>query len=49
MAEDNCDKKSGDGKTEVTLNAPPSSDDIDKAEALKAEANAFFKDEKFQR
>ena len=48
MAEDKSDKKTSDGKQEVLLNPTPSSDDKDKAEALKAEANTFFKDEKFQ-
>ena len=48
MAEDKSDKKSADGKQEVLLNPTPSSDDKDKAETLKAEANTFFKAEKFQ-
>ena len=42
MAEDSGDKK------EEVLNAPPSQDDIEKAECLKADANKFFKDEKYQ-
>jgi len=48
MAEDKSDKKTADGKQEVLLNPTPSSDDKDKAETLKAEANTFFKAEKFQ-
>ena len=42
MAEDSGDKK------EEVLNASPSQDDIEKAECLKADANKFFKDEKYQ-
>ena len=41
-------EESGDKKEEAILNAQPSQDDIEKAECLKADANKFFKDEKYQ-
>ena len=49
MAEESGDNKStADGVKEEAAKKSPSQEDVDKAEGLKAQANQFFKDEKYQ-